>query len=239
MKRLALAAMVATAVVATAMLPALADPTPNRFRKGDSWCERHAQNMFELEVAGHAAVVVGGGTYLDRPVHSAYGCYDLQVGGQRRGDLVSAWLDGENGEAGVTCVKQSSPKSCQRTPVPLPFEASSPLAHPGEPWWLQVLGLEVQYGFADGVVSAGAGGTPCVPGADACVTVRDRRASAAPDIRYRARGYECAASNGSCTRTEAGDEAAVSEGGGPLLDFEEATVDTPGLCVELAVDPRC
>src|SRR5688500_1523545 len=110
MKRLALTVMGTTAVVAASMLPAFADPTPTRFRSGDSWCGRHAQDMVEADAAGQAGVVVGAGTYLDRPVTSAYGCYDVQAGGQRRGDLVSAWLDAETGETGVTCVKQSSPK---------------------------------------------------------------------------------------------------------------------------------
>lgn len=239
MKRLALTVMAMTAVVAGAIAPALADEAPTRFRKGDSWCERHAKTMVEVEVAEEVGLVVGAGSYLDRPVTSAYGCYDLEVGNERRGELVSAWMDAEQGDAGVTCVKQSSPKSCKRTPVDLPFQGTTPLGHQGEAWWLHVVGLELEYGLDGGVASVGAGGKPCVAAADACVEVRDRRASAGHDIRYRARGYECAASDGSCARTDEGDGARLAEQGGPLLAVDGTTVDTPGVCVELAVDPRC
>lgn len=242
MKRLALtmmAMMAMTAVVAGLVAPVLADEAPTRFRPGDSWCERHAKTMVEAEVTEEIGVVVGAGSYLDRPVTSAYGCYDVEVGDQRRGELVSAWVDGEEGDTGVTCVKQSSPKSCKRTAVDLPVQGTTPLGHQGEPWWLHVLGLELGYGLDGGAVSIGAGGRPCVASTDECVTLRERRASAEPDIRYRARGYECAASDGSCARTDEGDGAGLAEQGGPLLAVDGTTVDAPDVCVELAVDPRC
>lgn len=239
MKRLALMGTAVMVAMAAAIVPAVADELPNRFRKGDSWCERHAKTMVDVEVAEEVGVVVGAGSYLDRPVTSAYGCYDIKAGGERRGELVSAWMDAEEGDAGVTCVKQSSAKSCKRTPVDLPFQGTTPLGHPGEPWWLHVLGLELEYGLDSGVVSVGVGGRPCAAATEACVELRDRKASAGPDIRYRAGGYECAASDGSCARTEGGDGARLAEQGGPLVAVDGTTVDTPGVCVELAVDPRC
>lgn len=239
MKRLAIAVMAMTAVVAGAVAPALADEKPNRFRKGDSWCERHAQTMVEVDVAGEIGLVVGAGSYLDRPVTSAYGCYDLQAGRERRGELFSGWFDPEDGDAGATCVKQSSPKSCKPTTVDVPFQGTTPLGHSGEPWWLHVLGLELHYGHDGGELRLGASGKPCVATTGACVEVQERKASAGPDIRYRARGYECAASDGSCARTDEGDGARVAEQGGPLAAVDGTTVDAPHLCVELAVDPRC
>lgn len=239
MKRLALTGMAITVVVAAGVLPAAADDVPKRFRKGDSWCERHAQNTVDVDLAEQYGLVVGGGMYLDRPVTGAYGCYDVKAGNQRRGELVSTWVDWENGDGGVTCVKQSSPKSCKRTSVPLPFEATTPLGHPNEPWWVHILGVGFRYGYAGGVVGLGATGGACVPESGTCVGLGNQTAEVGPDIRYRARNYECAVTGGTCTRTDAEDGAAIGEGDAPLVDIGHATVDEPRLCVALDADPRC
>lgn len=235
-------ALTAAGMAAPAMAGGLEPPhgaTP-------SWCERHADAWAGTGFGRDLGVFVGAGTNLDREVLSGYACYDVSLVGQRRGELLNAWWDPENGNAGASCIRQARADlvSCKRTAVSTPLEGTTPVTHdPDDPWWLHLLAAELDYDVAPtGIEAAGRVQEQCVAGS--CIASDRHRAAVRPDGRFRVGGRECRIQGEpSCTRNQAGTGVAYGEGGAPSASLGGLDVTVPALCadadVERDVDVRC
>jgi hypothetical protein len=217
-KRLAFMAIGIAATAAT--VPALAGDLGSERPTTSSWCEQHADWWADAAVGRHVGLSLGTGATTDREVVSGYACYDARLPGfGRRGELLNAYWDPEYGTVGSSCVRQGHEAlvSCKRNAVSLPVEATTPVTHEDEPWWLDLFGVGLDYAYEGGRVKAAVHVRQhCVEGA--CAGLDPQRVGAGPTARVRLSGYECRPdARSACTRTEAGDQVQVGENGAPSL----------------------
>lgn len=238
MKRLAFMAIGIAAAAAT--VPALAGDLGGERAATPSWCEQHADRWADAAVGREVGFSLGTGATTDREVVSGYACYDARLPGLgRRSELLNAYWDPEYGTVGSGCVRQGQAAilSCKRNAVSLPAEATTPVTHEDEPWWLDLLGVGLDYAYEGGraqfaLRSIGGCAT------DACVGTDRQRVGTGTTASVRLAGRECRADGRDpCTRTAGGDRVVLGEGGAPpLVNVNDHRFVSVAGCIGLAPD---
>lgn len=164
-----LAAVTVGAVLVIGIGPATAGLGDDR--PDESWCDHHAAAA-GFVAGSYFEVVVGAGTTRDRPVYSGFACADGHVGRRQFDALVTAWLDTEDGNAGVACPHQAAPDAvtCKQRTVPLPGRSANRADAAQNRWTVDVLGAGIAYDVGDGVSVEGR--TPATCLREACVADR-------------------------------------------------------------------